>query len=152
MTVYLWHLPLILALAGLGLLVPAIATAPGSAAWWATRPPAYLAVLGLVFLLSLALGRFERPLPVVRPASANVLAVAAVATIAPTAAITILGLDTWLALVGAVGFSLAVLLLRRDQKPKSTSPAEPKSVEPKSEAPAASVPASAEPVSDAAAS
>jgi peptidoglycan/LPS O-acetylase OafA/YrhL len=152
MTVYLWHLPLILALAGLGLLVPAIATAPGSAAWWATRPPAYLAVLGLVFLLSLALGRFERPLPVVRPASAGVLAVAAVATIAPTAAITILGLDTWLALVGAVGFSLAVLLLRRDQKPKSTSPAEPKSVEPKSEAPAASVPASAEPVSDAAAS
>jgi fucose 4-O-acetylase-like acetyltransferase len=131
MTVYLWHLPLILAIAGLGLVVPVIATAPGSAAWWLTRPIVYLVVLGLVFVLSLALGRFERPNPVRRVASRAELAVGAVATIAPTAAITMLGLDLWLAVAGAIGFALAVGLLGAGQKPKSPTSAAPNS--PKSE-------------------
>lgn len=133
MTVYLWHLPLILAIAGLGLLVPVIAAAPGSAEWWLTRPIAYLVVLGLVFVLSLALGRFERPMPVTRAASRAELAVAAVATIVPAGAITIYGLDVWLAAVAAVGFGIAVVLLGAGQRPKS--PKSPKSPEPKSAAP-----------------
>lgn len=153
MTVYLWHLPLILALAGLGLAVPLIATVPGSGAWWATRPIAYLVVLGLLFLLSLGLARFERPLPVARAASLGVLAIAAVATIVPTAAITISGLDLWLAVAAAIGFAIALVLLRAAQNPKSPKSAEPKSAEPKSAEPT-SEPASADasPASDADAS
>jgi hypothetical protein len=139
MTVYLWHLPLILAIAGLGLVVPLIATAPGSAAWWLTRPIVYLVVLGLIFVLSLALGRFERANPVVRASSLAALAIAAVATIVPTAAITIYGLDVWLAVAGAVGYGIAVVLLAAGQNPKSAAP---KSAEPKSSAdgPATSAP------------
>ncbi len=139
MTVYLWHLPVILAIAGLGLVVPLIATAPGSAAWWLTRPIVYLVVLGLIFVLSLALGRFERANPVVRAGSLAALAIAAVTTIVPTAAITIYGLDVWLAVAGAVGHGIAVVLLAAGQNPKSAAP---KSAEPKSSAdgPATSAP------------
>lgn len=149
MTVYLWHLPLIIALAGLGLLLPGIATEPGGAAWWLTRPLAYLALLGLLFVLSLGLARFERPLPVTRPASRGVLAVAAIATIAPTAAITIAGLDLPLAVAGAIGFAVCAVLLGAVQNPKS--PPKSTSAAPKSaaSAPVASPPAS---VSDAAGS
>jgi len=139
MTVYLWHLPLILAIAGLGLVVPLIAAAPGSATWWLTRPIVYLVVLGLIFVLSVALGRFERPTPVVRARSRAELVIAAVTTIVPTAAITIYGLDAWLAVAGAVGYGIAVVLLAAGQNPKSAAP---KSAEPKSSAdgPATSAP------------
>lgn len=127
MTVYLWHLPLILALAGLGLLLPAISPAPASTAWWLSRPLVYLAVLGLLFVLSLGLGRFERAMPVTRVATAPRLALAAVATILPTAAITIVGLDRPLAVSGATGFALCLLLLGAAQNPKSPPKSEPKS-------------------------
>ena len=156
MTVYLWHLPLIVALAGLALVVPALAFEPGGAAWWLTRPLAYLIVLALLLVLSLGLGRFEKPLPVDRPARVGVLALAGAATIAPTAAITIWGLNAPFAIAGAVGFAIAVLLLAGGQNPKSP-PKSPKSPEKSAaEASAASpdaaspVPASTSPVSDAA--
>jgi hypothetical protein len=149
MTVYLWHLPLILAVAGAGLLLPAIAPAAGTAAWWATRPLVYLLVLALIFVLSLPLGRFEKPLPVARPAPLVVLGVAGAVAIAPTVAITIAGLDLPLAVAAAIGYGIAVALLVRGQKPRSKSEV-PKSDEPKSaSAPDASA-ASPEPVADAA--
>lgn len=156
MTVYLWHLPLILAIAGLGLLVPAVAPDAGTAAWWGTRPIVFLVVLGLVSLLSLALGRFERPPAFSRPASVVVLAAAALLTIPPVVAIAIEGLDVWLALVAAVGYAIAVAMLAAGQKPRSKSAppksAAPKSADPKSE-PAASAPSPAPAsASDAAAS
>jgi len=151
MTVYLWHLPVVVAIAGIGLLIPGT-PAPGSGTWWALRPVLYLVVLGLVLALSLPLGRFERPLPVMRPAAVTVLGTAAVLTIVPTVGITVLGLDVWLACAGAVGFGLAVLMLRSGQNPKSPpkSPpksAEPKSAEPKSDEPVSAAPPSAAPAS-----
>ncbi len=149
MTVYLWHLPIILTIAGLGLVVPVIAMPPGSAAWWLTRPVVYLVVLGIVLALSLALGRFERPNPITRTASNAALAVAAVATIVPAAAITIQGLDLWLAVAGAVGFGIAVALLGLGQKPKSPKSEAPKSPTPKSE-PAADASAASAPAPSAA--
>ncbi len=156
MTVYLWHLTIILAVAGLGLLLPGLAPAAGTAAWWATRPLVFLAVLGIVFVLSVPLGRFERPVPVVRPAGSAVLALAGVVTIAPVVAITIEGLDLPRAVAAAIGFALAVAVLRAGQNPRSKSPKSeaPKSAEPKSasEAPASAVPLSPAPASDAAAS
>ncbi len=151
MTVYLWHLTLILAIAGLGLLLPVIAPAAGTAAWWWTRPLVLLVVLGLVALLSLPLGRFERPVPVAHPAGYTVLALAGVVTIVPTVAIAIAGLDLRLALAAAAGFVVAVLLLGAAQKPRSKS-APPRSAEPKSAPPASAAEASSAPAPDAAAS
>lgn len=149
MTVYLWHLPLILAVAGLGLLVPAIAPAAGTAAWWWTRPVVLLVVLGLVYALSLPLGRFERAAVFRRPASTLVLAVAAVATIPPVVAIAVWGLDLVLATVASAGFALAVVLLAAVQKPKSAPPksAPSKSAEPKSASPVPGSDAAASPAS-----
>ncbi len=136
MTVYLWHLPVIVAIAGIGLLLPGT-PAPGSEVWWLLRPVLYFVVLGAVLALSLPLGRFERPLPVPHPASVAVLGLAGALTIIPTMAITVLGLDMWLAAAGAVGFAGAVLLLTAGQKPKSPPKSAPKSdAEPKSDAPA----------------
>ncbi|MFT4029279.1 MAG: acyltransferase [Protaetiibacter sp.] len=129
MTIYLWHLPLILAIAGLGLLLPGASPSPGATAWWATRPLVFLLVLGLLLLLSIPLARFERPVPVERPAGFAVLALAGVAAIAPIVVITIAGLDLPLAITAAAGYALALVLLFAPQNPKS---APPKSTEPRS--------------------
>lgn len=144
MTVYLWHLTLILAVAGVGLLLPALAPAAGTPAWWWTRPLVFLVVLGLIYLLSLPLGRFERPAPFSRPAGWGVLVAAALATIPPVVAIAILGLDAWLATWAAVGYATAVLLLAARQNPRSKPP---KSASRSADAPAAS--ASPAPASEA---
>jgi fucose 4-O-acetylase-like acetyltransferase len=143
MTVYLWHLPVIVAIAGVGLLIPGTPE-PGSATWWLLRPLLYVVVLGVVLAISLPLGRFERALPVLRPASVVVLGVAAALTIIPTVSITVLGLDPWLASAAAIGFGLAVLLLRRGQNPKSPPKSPPKSAVPKSAEPMSDAPVSAD--------
>jgi len=137
MTVYLWHLPLIIAVAGLTLVVPVLATVPGSAVWWATRPIAYLAVLALVFVLSLGLGRFERAEPVTRPAVDGTLIAAAVVTIGTTAVITIYGLELMNAVAAAVAFGIAVVLLRPGQRALSRPDAAASDAEPEPEASAA---------------
>jgi len=60
MTLYLWHLPAMVALYGLVLAVDGPLPNPGTGAWWATRP-LWLAVLAAVLApLALALSRFER--------------------------------------------------------------------------------------------
>ncbi len=63
MTIYLWHMPALLAVAGLsavaamttGLVLPAV----GGAQWWLTRPLWLAAALGLTALIALPLARFE---------------------------------------------------------------------------------------------
>jgi fucose 4-O-acetylase-like acetyltransferase len=49
MTIYLWHLPLIVALSGIALLIPGASPAPGSAEWWLSRPIEYVLVLAALF-------------------------------------------------------------------------------------------------------
>jgi surface polysaccharide O-acyltransferase-like enzyme len=61
MTIYLWHLPIIVALSGALFLSGWIDSVPGSGAWWATRPLFVLAVWLLLAGLSLAVVRWERP-------------------------------------------------------------------------------------------
>ncbi|WP_293695674.1 acyltransferase [uncultured Agrococcus sp.] len=61
MTIYLWHLPVIMAVVGVQLLMPQWLSDPGSARWWLERIPIYAVVLGAVYLLSLALVRLESP-------------------------------------------------------------------------------------------
>jgi len=113
MTVYLWHLPIIITLAGVALLIPGASPEPGSAAWWWSRIPIYLVVLGLLFALSLLVGRWERPREMAAPPPGWVVAVAAVLTIVPPTLIIQYFLDLKLAIVSALCFGIAILVLRR---------------------------------------
>lgn len=122
MTVYLWHLPVIVALAGLSLLVPDAAPEPGSAAWWASRPVVLVAVLAVVWAVSLPLGRFERVSTAIpegfrRPATWAIVAAAVLAFIPPFTVMQWF-LDLELAVVGTVLLAASVVLVR----PRRTAP------------------------------
>jgi len=123
MTVYLWHLPIIIILAGVALLIPGASPEPGSAAWWWSRIPIYLLVLGLLFALSLLVGRWERPREIGAPPPGWVVAVAAVLTIVPPTLIIQYFLDLKLAIVSAVCFGVAILVLQRRLRRPSLEPA-----------------------------
>ncbi|MFK0040372.1 acyltransferase [Paenarthrobacter sp. NPDC090517] len=68
MTIYLWHMPVMVGLAGLLLVVPVHLPVPGSADWWLGRPLWLLAVACLLLPLVRALGRFEQVKAASRPA------------------------------------------------------------------------------------
>lgn len=115
MTIYLWHMPVLIGLAGilalLGIAGALELPAPATAGWWLTRP-AWLVAAGVaVAAVALLAGRFERgalrgsraDVPVaggVRAAAAATLAVASVALV------FVLGLSGPVA-----GLSAAVMLL-----------------------------------------
>src|SRR5699024_9022887 len=88
MTVYLWHMPIVMVLVGgmwaAGLPLPE----PHSGAWWATRLPWLLTVIVLVVAAAPALSRIERirlpaagRLPAWRAAAMVALSVTAVAVV-----------------------------------------------------------------------
>jgi len=113
MTIYLWHLPIIIILAGVALLIPGASPEPGSSAWWWSRIPIYALVLALLFVLSLAVGRWEQPRKVGQTPPAWAVAVAAALTIVPPTLIIQYFLGLELAIVGAVCFGVAILMLGR---------------------------------------
>lgn len=112
MTVYLWHLPLIMVLIGVQLVLPVPLSTPGTAQWWLERIPAFLLVLAVVSLLSIPLVRFERMPPLAEAPPAWRTIVAIVLFIAPPFAIMTFGLDLLLAILGVVGTVAALLLAR----------------------------------------
>lgn len=112
MTIYLWHLPMIMVLIGIQLALPFPLPAPGSAVWWWTRPLFLIVVLAAVWVLSLWLIRFEKA-PAAGPArfSSKAAVVAAVLVfIAPIIAITAYGLDFPLAAIALGCTALALWL------------------------------------------
>ncbi|MEV1129038.1 acyltransferase [Agromyces sp. NPDC049794] len=116
MTVYLWHLPVIIVIAGLSLLVPGAAPEPASAAWWAGRPVVFLVVLAGVWLISMPLARFESVSAAVpegfrRPAATAVV-IAAVLAFVPPFAVMEWFLDLLLAAGGGVLLAASVVLDR----------------------------------------
>ncbi|GAA1757500.1 acyltransferase family protein [Agromyces humatus] len=126
MTVYLWHLPVIIVVAGLTLLVPGAAPEPASAAWWASRPVVLVVVLGVVWLVSVPLARFEAVSATVpdgfrRPRTAAVVVAAALAFIPPFSVMQFF-LDLRLALVGTVLLA-ASMLLDRPRRLQMSAPA-----------------------------
>ncbi|MFF2387278.1 acyltransferase [Agromyces sp. NPDC058104] len=119
MTVYLWHLPVIIVVEGLSLLIPGAAPEPGSAAWWASRPIALVVVLGIVFAIAPLLVRFER-LPTAIPQGFRApttfaTATAAVLAIVPPFLVMQWFLDLPIALIGTA-LLVAVLLLLRPRR------------------------------------
>lgn len=111
MTVYLWHLPMIMVLIGVQLLLPVPMPAPGSPLWWWTRLPFLLVVLAAVWVLSLWLARYEQaPYLGARPRT-GATAVAVAVFVLPILAITAYGLDLPLAAAALVASVLSLYLV-----------------------------------------
>lgn len=113
MTIYLWHLPVILIITGITLLIPGAAPEPGSPTWWWTRPLLYLLVLAGVFGLSFLVGRWEAPREVTPTPPIAVVTIAAVLSFIPSFLVMQFFMDIWIAVTGSVLLSAAVLLLGR---------------------------------------
>lgn len=113
MTIYLWHLPIIIVLSGLALLVPGASPEPGTANWWWLRIPFYLLVIALLLALSRLIGRWETRRAPSRTPPVRVVIVAAALTIAPPLLEIEFPFDLTLAILGVGCFSIALLLLGR---------------------------------------
>ncbi len=127
MTVYLWHLPVIVVVAGLSLLVPGAAPEPASPAWWISRPVTLLVVLALVWAVSLPLARFETIATAVpdgfRRPSAGAIVAAAVLAFVPPFAVMQWFLDLQLAVGGTALLAASVILdrARRSEQPGAST-------------------------------
>jgi peptidoglycan/LPS O-acetylase OafA/YrhL len=113
MTIYLWHLPVIIILAGVGLLIPGASPEPASPAWWWSRILVYLLVLGVLFALSLVVGRWEQPIEAGPTPPIWVVVIAAVLTFVPTFLVIEYFLGLGLAMAGAACLGIAILVLGR---------------------------------------
>lgn len=113
MTIYLWHLPVILLLSGLALLVPFASPPPASAAWWWSRPLLFVLVMLAVFGLSFLVGRWEAPREAGPTPPVPVVAVATVLAFLPPFAVMEFFMDLRIAVVGSVLLAVAILLLGR---------------------------------------
>ena len=113
MTIYLWHLPVIIIFAGVGLLIPGASPEPASPAWWWSRILVYVLVLVALFGLSFLVGRWEQPRELGPTPPIWVVTVAAVLTFVPPFLVIEYFLDLWLAIAGSASFGIAILLLGR---------------------------------------
>jgi surface polysaccharide O-acyltransferase-like enzyme len=115
MTIYLWHLPIIVALSGALFFSGWMDSAPGSGAWWATRPLFVLAVWLLLWALSLVVSRWERPAEpapgMTRVPGAARIHVAALLAFAVFAAEIQWGLSLGLLTTGAAVVAIALRLV-----------------------------------------
>lgn len=114
MTVYLWHLPLLVAMSGLLLLAELPKPASGTAAWWWARPLVLLAVVVMLLPVLLLFGRLEeRPTAAVhaRGRAPAAVVTAGVVVFIPMLDAALNGLTLTLLGGGAACFILAVLLL-----------------------------------------
>jgi len=124
MTIYLWHLPVILVVTGLSLLIPGAAPEPATPAWWLSRPVLYVLVLAGVFGLSFLVGRWEAPREITPTPPTAVVAIAAVLSFIPSFLVMEFFMDLPLAIIGSVLLSAAVLMLGRwkTRNPSGTTP------------------------------
>ncbi|NQX36380.1 acyltransferase [Herbiconiux sp. VKM Ac-2851] len=113
MTIYLWHLPVILLVSGALLLVPGASPEPASPAWWWSRPVMFVLVLAAVFGLSFLVGRWEAPREVGPTPPTPVVAVATVLAFVPPFLVMEFFMDLPTALIGVVLLSAAILMLGR---------------------------------------
>lgn len=116
MTIYLWHLPLIIAVFGVALLLGLPFPEPGSADWWLSRPLYYLLAFGVVLLVTQPLVKLELastalPAGVERPRLAVVVLATALAAAGPFAVMRV-GLDLSNVLWGLAAMLASVLLVR----------------------------------------
>lgn len=113
MTAYLWHMPVLVGLAGVLVLFAWTTGAglpePGSAEWWASRPVWLLAAFVAVGLTTWAAGRFEHRVQPAQSATGRNVAAGAVTGVASVAVVFVLGLSVPVALLSV---ALAVASVR----------------------------------------
>jgi len=112
MTIYLWHLPVILLLSGLSVLIPGAAPTPASATWWATRPVLFVVVMGVLGLLSLGLARFESLGRLGESPSPLLVGVAWCCAFLPPFLVMEWGMNLTFAAIGTIMMGISVLVLR----------------------------------------
>ncbi|KQQ82235.1 acyltransferase [Arthrobacter sp. Leaf137] len=113
LTVYLWHLPLLVALSGLLLLAPVPKPESGTPEWWWARAVVLLALLLLLLPVIAAFGRLEDT-PTASPGSGAKPAAAGAAVVVvflPVADAALGGLTLALLGTGAAFFALTQLIL-----------------------------------------
>ncbi|MDN4638719.1 acyltransferase [Agreia sp. PsM10] len=119
MTIYLWHLPIIVALSGALFLSGWVDSVPGSGVWWATRPLFVLAVWAILAALSLVVARWERPptpaLPGSRTPGPLRIQIAALISFAVFAAEIQWGLSLLLLTVTTAVIAVALRLVSADR-------------------------------------
>lgn len=118
MTIYLWHLPIILVVTGIGLLVPGGAPEPATAAWWWSRPVLFVIVLVALYGLSFLVGRWEAPREIGPTPPTGIVAFAAVLSFIPSFLVLEFFMDLPLAITGTVLLSFSILLLGRWPHPR----------------------------------
>ncbi|MFI2565668.1 acyltransferase [Paenarthrobacter sp. NPDC018779] len=115
MTIYLWHLPLIIAMFGLALVLRLPFPEPASTEWWLSRPAFYVAAWALVLLVSAPLVRFELAGTALAPGASRPalwrIGLATVLAIIPPFVVMRGALDVWNASWGLVLLTLAVALV-----------------------------------------
>ncbi|MFJ4225326.1 acyltransferase [Microbacterium sp. NPDC089695] len=120
MTIYLWHMPVLLAMAGVTALV-ALGTGadlpePSSPAWWAGRPLWLLTALALSAVLAVALARVEDRRTPEATTSARRLACATALGIAMIAMLLVVGTTVVTAGIAVAGMWTALRLARRSDE------------------------------------
>ncbi|MDT0196877.1 acyltransferase [Arthrobacter sp. AB6] len=127
LTVYLWHLPLLVGMSGLLLLTSVPKPAAGTAEWWWARPLVLLSLLLLLLPAVAAFGRLEdRPTAALQGRRPPAMAVAAAVVVVFTPAAVgaaINGLTLGLLGAGAACFLLALVLLHGVRRPLRTGSA-----------------------------
>ncbi|WP_458107832.1 acyltransferase [Arthrobacter sp. R3-55] len=120
MTVYLWHLPLLVGMSGLLLLTNVPKPLAGTGEWWWARIPVFLAVVAVLVPVVWLFGRLEnRPTAAshARGPSRTAVVTAVVVVLTPVADAAFNGLTLTLLGGGAACFALSVLLLGRVPTP-----------------------------------
>jgi hypothetical protein len=113
MTVYLWHLLFVIAVAALVLVAPGVVPAVGTTAWWLARIPGDLSIFVVLLVVSLGLARFERGPKRVGPVpSIPALVVAGVLAVVPPFWAMEVGLSTVSFVWSAAAMVAAVLVAR----------------------------------------
>jgi surface polysaccharide O-acyltransferase-like enzyme len=119
MTVYVWHMPVLLTLVGVGFALGAPMPGVHSLAWWGTRVPWLVTVALVVFPIASRLARLERwtprlVLPAVRIGEPVLAAVSVVAGIVGIGAVLVLGFSQPI-VVGAAFTLLALSVAGANQ-------------------------------------
>ncbi len=123
MTIYLWHVVVVIGIAALFFFIPGLPQAP-SPGWWLSRIPVFLVAVAAVCVISVPLSRLERvaaPTTDTDSSGSRVVTVlAGMLAVAPAFLTTVpngeggaIGLNLWTLLGSAVVLVAAVVLLRR---------------------------------------
>ncbi|WP_375389582.1 acyltransferase [uncultured Amnibacterium sp.] len=113
MTIYLWHLLIVIAVAATVLVAPTVVPAVGTLGWWLARIPGDAIVFGVLLLVSLGVARFERGPKRVGPVpGVPALVVAGVLAVVPPFWAMEVGLDLVAFVWGAAAMVAAVLIAR----------------------------------------